>query len=191
VFKNFMVLLCFAAGATALLHAQAYPTEEKAGELQVGGGFALAKPSYVTNYFYGPEIYASFDFRDHIGIQFDFHYVSNSSAAPLLTEHSYTIGPRYVWHKGRFDPYLKFQVGRGVFNFSSLNCGTGGCSYQTDANLAYNLFAMGGGVDMHLRPNLNLRLADIQYEDWLSFPSSGGGGLTPLVVSFGAAYHFH
>ena len=189
---KWILILCLAAGAAPLLHAQAYPTEEKAGELQAGAAFAIAKPSYVSNYFFGPAIYASFDFRDHIGIQFDFHYLSNSSADPLLTEHSYAIGPRYVWHRGRFDPYVKLQYGRGVFNFSSLNCSSGTqCSYQTTANLAYNMFAMGGGVDFHLKPNLNLRLADFQYEDWLSFPSSGGAGLTPMVLTTGVAYHFH
>jgi opacity protein-like surface antigen len=55
------------------------------------------------------------------------------------------------------------------------------------ANLAYNIFAIGAGVDYHVLPGLNVR-AEYEYQQWLSFPPNG---LTPKIFSVGAAYRFH
>lgn len=54
------------------------------------------------------------------------------------------------------------------------------------ANLAYNEYVIGGGVDFALLSRINLR-ADYEYQTWLSFPSNR---LTPQLVSIGVAYHF-
>jgi hypothetical protein len=78
------------------------------------------------------------------------------------------------------------MVGRGVFSFAA---------YPNNPNvsagsLAYNMFAMGGGADYTLRRSINLR-ADAEYQQWASSASSFPNGLSPLVLSVGAAYHFH
>jgi len=180
VLKKILMLLCLTAAATTLLRAQEIPTETRAGELQVGGGYAGANPDYSEHKFYGPYLYTTFDFREHIGAEFNFHYLkeSNDTSGEGLYEKTYEIGPRYVWHvKQRFNPYLKFLVGRGVFQYP-----------HNSANLAYNLYSFGGGLDVNIKPYLNVRVLDFEDQKWGSFPPHG---LSPFVVSFGAAYRFH
>ena len=93
-----------------------------------------------------------------------------------MYERTYEIGPRYVRDYGRFSPYVKAMYGRGVFNFPPQNA----------ANLAYNMFAGGAGVDYRVLPYLNVRF-DYEYQDWSSFPPTG---LKPQLFTIGAAYHF-
>ena len=54
------------------------------------------------------------------------------------------------------------------------------------ANLAYNLFAVGGGLDYRILRHVNAR-ADFEYQRWMGFPPNG---LAPSLLTFGAAYHF-
>ena len=176
--KRILILVCLLAAATPLLRAQEIPTETRAGELQIGAGYSGADPDYSPHTFYGPYIYASFDFRDHIGVELNFHDVSEpSSFNEGIYERTYEIGPRYVWHIKRFDPYVKVEVGRGVFNYAF-----------NSANLAYNMYSVGGGCDLRTTRYLNVRLFDFELQKWGSFPPNG---LSPTVLSFGVAYRFH
>jgi len=176
--KRILILVCLLAAATPLLRAQEIPTETRAGELQIGAGYSGADPDYSPHTFYGPYIYASFDFRDHIGVELNFHDVSEpSSFNEGIYERTYEIGPRYVWHINRFNPYVKVLVGRGVFNYP-----------HDTANLAYNMYAPALGCDVRVTRYLNVRLFDFEYQKWSSFPPHG---LQPNIVSFGVAYRFH
>jgi hypothetical protein len=181
VLKRILMLLCLMAAVTPLLRAQEIPTEVRAGELQVGGGYAGANPDYSEHRFYGPYLYTTFDFREHIGAEFNFHYLkeSNDPSGEGLYEKTYEIGPRYVWHfkQERFNPYLKLLVGRGVFQYP-----------HDSANLAYNMYSFGGGLDYRATRYLNVRVVDFEEQKWMSFPPNG---LSPVVVSFGVAYRFH
>jgi hypothetical protein len=76
------------------------------------------------------------------------------------------------------------MYGRGVFNYPPL---FGDPKLGPIANLAYNIFAIGAGVDYHVVPSLNVR-AEYEYQQWLSFPPNG---LTPRIFSVGMAYRFH
>jgi hypothetical protein len=187
VLKRILILICLLAAARPLLlHAQEMPTEERTGELQIGLGYSRASPDYTPGHFYGPSIYATFDFRDHWGIEADFHDVKQSSGVQGyqgIYEKSYEVGGRYVWHPGRFDPYVKLMVGRGVFNFPYIAGTT-----TPSANLAYNMYSVGGGVDLRVKRYLNVRLFDYELQKWGSFPPNG---LAPQVITFGAAYRFH
>jgi opacity protein-like surface antigen len=162
-------------GAATLLHAQASPTASRLGDLQIGAGFSTANPDYSPSRFNGFAVYADFDFTQHLGVEAEFHYVKGPSPDDFY-EKTYEVGGRYHRTYGRIVPYAKGMVGRGVFNFQ-----------YGIANLAYNMFAGGIGVDYKLKPYLNLR-ADYEYQHWMGFPPDG---LTPQVLTFGAAYHFH
>jgi len=176
VLKRILIIVgLLAATAAPLLHAQEIPTETRAGELQVGMGYSYSSPDYTEDHFTGPSIYATFDFRDHIGIEGTFHYVSGGNQQ--IYEKTYEIGPRYVWHVSRLNPYAKLLVGRGVFNYPN-----------NTANLAYNMYSVGGGVDVRVKPYLNVRVIDVEMQKWGSFPPNG---LTPIVATFGVAYRFH
>ncbi|MDR3734713.1 MAG: hypothetical protein P4L10_04155 [Acidobacteriaceae bacterium] len=178
--KRILMLLCLMAAATPLLRAQEIPTEVRAGELQVGGGYAGGNPDYSPHHFYGPYIYTTFDFREHIGAEFNFRMIKEGSdpSNEGLYEKTYQIGPRYVWHvKRRYNPYVKLLVGRGVFQYA-----------HNTANLAYNMYSFGGGLDVRVKPYLNVRVVDLEAQHWMSFPPHG---LAPMAVSFGVAYRFH
>jgi opacity protein-like surface antigen len=170
-----VVLLLALVHSAQRVQAQAHsPTASRTADLQLGGGYALAAPDY------GPHIngftfYGSYDFREHLGVEFDFHQV-NSRNGNDLYERTYEVGPRYVLHfRPGLNPYIRVMYGRGVFNFP-----------DGIANLAYNMAVAGGGVDVNVQKHVNLR-ADYEYQRWFGFPPHD---LMPQIVTIGAAYHF-
>ena len=170
-------LLAVAASA----HAQASPTARKAADVQIGGTFSVLNPDYGPSHWYGYGFYADVDFRYHYGVEFAIR--QQSGPEPILYERTYELGGRYVYPLGdRLAPYVKGNLGRGVFNFS------GGIPPIQVANLAYNIQAVGAGLDVHVLPGLNVRVIDYEYQWWDGFPPHG---LNPQVFSFGVAYHFH
>jgi opacity protein-like surface antigen len=171
-------LICF-VGLSRNVYSQAAPTATRSGDLQVGGTFSVADSDYTADRLRGYGIFANFDFRYHFGVEAEFHQVNDPSGSQVY-ERTYEIGPRYVLHYGRFRPYATVLYGRGVFNYPKVGPGLG-------ANLAYNIAAVGGGMDYRLTRSVNLR-ADYEYQDWMGFMPHG---LTPAMVEIGAAYRFH
>jgi hypothetical protein len=167
----FIVLLWTAPG----LHAQALPAGSRLGNLKIGGGFSTANSDYGDRY-NGGAAYFNFDFRPHIGVEGEFHFVKDSND---LYEKTYEVGGRYFRTYKRFVPYAKVMYGRGVFNFPPLPDGT-------RANLAYNLIAGGIGTDYEIKPWLYAR-ADWEYQSWFGFQNSS---LSPSILTIGAAYRF-
>ena len=178
--SSMLLAFIFFAGWTSALYGQAKPTATRAGDLQIGGTFSMASSDYSTNYFRGFGVYSSFDFRYHVGVIAEFHQLNDPRNLHGMYERTYEIGPRYILHYGRVNPYAKALFGRGVFNYPKVGPGLG-------ANLAYNVAAAGGGVDYHLSRSVNLRV-DYEYQRWLGFAPNG---LTPAIVGVGAAYRFH
>ncbi len=166
-------LTLFLCLGSCTLHAQARPTATRAGDLQVGGGVISADSDYDGRFkgFFG---YASFDFRRHLGAELEIHQIY-SSDGQQIHERTYEAGLRYRRNYGRLAPYAKIMGGRGVFNFPF-----------NQANLAYNLAAIGGGLDYNLTRRINLR-GEFEYQRWFDFQANQ---LTPSLISIGAAYHF-
>ncbi len=177
-------LICLAGLTCASLHGQATATASRVGDLQIGAMFNLADTDYRPNYFKGYGFYSTYDFKFHFGIEGEFHQINDPDAIEGIYERTYEIGPRYVLHYGRFAPYAKVMYGRGVFNYPPI---LGDPKSGPAANLAYNIFAIGGGLDYNVLPRINVR-AEYEYQQWLSFPPNG---LTPKIFSVGAAYRFH
>jgi hypothetical protein len=176
VLKRILIVIGL-VGAPAALLGQATPTASRAGDLQIGAGISNANTDYVPDRVNGPTIYVDFDFYRHFGIEGEFRFLKDSPSN--IYEKTYEIGGRYSHpFRSRYVPYAKLLYGRGVFNFASYG--------TTTANLAYNMFAGGVGLDYRVLPYLNLR-GDFEYQRWLSFPPNG---LTPTVITIGAAYRF-
>ena len=175
--RSIRFAFCLLALSASTGWSQKLPTASRAGDLQIGGGYSLGNSDYSNERFDGFAFYADFDFKAHWGAEAEFHQINQPKGNGLgnqLYERTYEIGGRYVYPIGRFKPYGKFMIGRGVFNYPS-------------ANLAFNMYAPGGGIDYHLLPWLNLR-ADLEYQVWPDFyPQT----LNPKVIVIGAAYHFH
>jgi hypothetical protein len=168
-----MALFLLLAG-TSTLHSQAGPTASRAGDAQVGAGYIAAKPDYVQQTYQGFAVYGDFDFRLHYGVEAEFHQIGSGNG-DQTSERTYEIGGRYLRTYGPLVPYIKGMVGRGVFNYPN-----------GIANLAYNVFAGGAGVDLKLGDHLRVR-GDCEFQKWSSFPN---GGLMPRLVTIGVAYHF-
>jgi opacity protein-like surface antigen len=168
-----LAVLC----ASTRAPAQSGPTASRVGDLQIGGGFVYARSNYnftpIT--LYGGAGYIDFAKRPHWGGEFDFHQTKASSDSTIY-ERTYEIGPRIFFQRGPLIPYAKVMYGRGVYNF-----------HNNIANVAYNMYTFGGGLDYELRRSINLR-ADYEYQTWMSFPITD---LHPSVVTIGVAYHFH
>lgn len=190
--KKYALLLCLAASTVPALHGQADFTASKLIDIQVGGSVVGALsdykpvPTYSNNYkFLGYGIYSTIDFLPHIGLMLNFNQVDARSPKTEY-ERTYEIGGRYFVRYGRLKPYVKAMYGRGVFNFPPPpNNPTG----PAEANLAYNLFALGGGADFRLKPYLNLR-AEYEWQKWAGDQYLLSNGITPQLFSIGAAYHF-
>ena len=171
-----------------MLYAQASPTASRSGDAQIGGGYTTSTSDYGKR-FTGYNIYGDFDFTPHIGVEAEYHKVSAASPS-ILYEKTYEIGARYFRTYGPIRPYVKIMVGRGVFNYPPNPLPAS--QTVAGANLAYNMYAPGAGVDIRIRQWLFLR-ADYEYQQWPSFkgtPTGPANGLTPQPFSVGAAYHF-
>ncbi len=162
-------------GSASILHAQSEPTASRLGDLKIGGGLSVANSDYGGQYT-GGSAYFDFDFLPHIGLEGQFHFVKDSSD---LYEKTYEVGGRYYRIHRKFAPYAKVMYGRGVFNFPLLPNGS-------RANLAYNLMAVGAGVDYRVKPWLYVRV-DGEYQNWFGFENSS---LSPAIFTVGAAYRF-
>ncbi|HEY6377478.1 MAG TPA: outer membrane beta-barrel protein [Edaphobacter sp.] len=176
MFTRIFIFLALLGGISSL-HAQATPTASRRGDLQIGGGYTNANTDYLPYRVSGGTAYFTYDFKPHFGLEGDFRFIKDSPTN--YYEKSYEIGGRYFrTYKDRWVPYARVMYGRGVFNFAN--------NGVTTANLAYNLVAGGAGLDYKLRPYLNIR-GDYQYQRWFGFPQNG---LTPGLITIGAAYHF-
>jgi opacity protein-like surface antigen len=182
--SRILLLICLVSFTSTRLHGQATPTASAGGDLQIGAMFIYGNSDYRPDNFKGYGFYTTFDFKYHIGIEGEFHQLNDPDATDGVYERTYEIGPRYVLHYGRYHPYAKLMYGRGVFNYPPV---FGDPKTGPAANLAYNLGAIGAGVDYRVLPGMNVR-ADFEYQKWPSFPLNG---LSPWIVSIGAAYRFH
>jgi hypothetical protein len=166
--------LALLLGGASVLHAQATTTASRAGDLQIGLGFSIAKPDYATQFFQGVTAYVDFNRRSHFGLEAQFHQIS-STGSDQSYQRTYEVGGRYFRTYGPIVPYLKVLIGRGDFNYPY---------GQTD--LSYNLYAGAIGADYVVGAHLRLR-ADYELQSWYSFPNEG---LTPQILSVAVAYHF-
>lgn len=175
VLTRIFVFILLLSGAS-LLHAQASPTASRVADLKIGGGYVNADTNYLSNRVGGGMGYFNYDFKPHLGVEGEFHFIKDSPSNTY--QKTYEIGGRYYRTYGKWVPYGKVLYGRGVFNFAS--------SGVTYANLAYNLMAAGVGVDYKLHHHVYLR-GDFEYQNWFGFPQSN---LQPTLITIGAAYHF-
>ncbi len=149
------------------------PTASRRADLQLGGSVMLARSDYGSH-LTGGGFYGTYDFRPHLGVEVAFHQL-NSSMNDQLYERTYEVGGRYVLHFSRINPYAHVMYGRGVFNYP-----------QNIANLAYNIAAVAGGIDLNVTKHINAR-GEFEYQRWFGFPLND---LTPQLGTIGVAYHF-
>jgi hypothetical protein len=178
--KTFMTMGALAGVLTvsAIAKGQALPTATAAGNLQIGGGYTYAKPDYGDVSIKGATAFADFDFSPHAGIEANFHYIALVTPSDLA-EDSIMVGPRFILPRGRLNIYAKAVFGTGdlVIQEAQDNAGR-----QAGYYFAYGF---GGGLDIRATEHIEIRAIDVESQHW-----SYQTGLTPLVVTIGAAYRF-
>jgi opacity protein-like surface antigen len=172
-------LLAGVLSICSLGNAQAKPTAVAKGSLQVGGGVSYASPDYGQESIKGVSGFIDFDFTPHLGLEGAVHYIALVTPQDLA-ENTFLIGPRYVWHKGRFSPYGKLLGGRGDLAIQETQDNPGKYSGN------YFAYAFGGGLDIDVTRHIIVRAIDFEYQQWPNL----GNGLTPTVITIGAAYRF-
>jgi hypothetical protein len=118
----------------------------------------------------GAGAFVDADTSGHYGIEAEGRWVEFHQRADVHAE-TYSIGGRYHFVFGRFQPYAKGLVGFGDFNFP-YNYATG----------RYLIVTAGGGVDYRWTHRITLRIADFEYQDWPQFTY---GNMTSLNGSVG------
>jgi Outer membrane protein beta-barrel domain len=156
-----------------LLHGQALPAARGGSHLVAGGYFSTFRPDYGTNWLSGIGAYADLNVGAHLSVEAEARFLRFNQVVDVH-EDNYLVGPRYRWHYGRFQPYAKFLLGNGQFNFP-FNYAHGG----------YFMFAPGGGLDITLKHHFVVRAIDYEYQHWSSFQ---GSSLSPNGFSFGIGY---
>ncbi len=178
--RQFVASLIFASSASIALHAQASPTAERLAVVQVGAGLNIVQPDYNPGTVFGYSIYGDYDFTSHIGIEGDIH-IGNVITPSDIGESSFLLGPRYVFHRGRFHPYGKALLGLGIFTFEPVYVNS------SSSSSTHKIYALGGGLDITLKRRWNVRAIDFEYQRWPGFVANG---LTPINATVGAAYRF-
>jgi hypothetical protein len=147
--------------------------------MQLGFAGTRVSPDIGPTHASGGTIYGDFDFVHNIGLEGDIHLASWRTH-DFIGEDSYLLGPRYSFHYRRVDVY-----GKALF-------GIGRLLYQTNGNqggygATYKIYAFGGGLDIHTIRHLNIRLIDLEEQEW---PGYNPGGLSPFATTAGLAYAF-
>lgn len=182
--KTCLLSLVFSLAAVlpSALHAQATAAATRGGIAQVGVAYTASnEDEYVGDWLQGMTIYGTFDLNNHIGIEGNVHLDSLFKSYYNYHESSYDAGVRWAQHYRKFTPYAKGLIGIGVASAPSPTQIEDRSTPGT-----YFLFALGAGLDYSLSNKINLR-ADFEYQRWPNFPAHG---LTPPLLSIGAAWRF-
>ena len=179
--KTFMMIGALASvlALPSMGRAQALPTATAKGSFEVGFGYTYSNPDYGQKSIQGVTLYSDFDFGMHVGVEADIHYVA--LITPLdLAENTYLIGPRIILPHGRFKLYGKVLIGMGdlVVQEEQDNIG--------HPSGFYFAYAGGGGLDIRASEHLTIRAIDVEAQKWPNY----GNGLSPFVLTVGAAYRF-
>ena len=164
-------ILTLAVGLAGLARAQTVPAGDKGG-LAIWAG-ATASGNYVQygeRKMVGVTGFVDADTRRRLGIEAEGQWVEFRQSANVHIE-TYSIGGRYHFNLGKFQPYAKGLVGFGDFNFP-YNLATG----------RFLVVTGGGGLDLRLSRRIYVRAADIEYQNWPQFTF---GNLTTLSASAG------
>ncbi len=157
----------------SLLRGQVEAAGRGGSHLNAGGFFSAFRPDYGSNELLGIGFYADFNVASHLSAEAEGRFLRFNQSVDVH-EDTYLIGPRYRFHWHHTQPYVKFLLGNGQFNFPD-NFAHGG----------YLVLAPGGGVDINLGHHWVWRPIDYEYQHWSGFQSSS---LSPNGFSTGIAY---
>jgi opacity protein-like surface antigen len=165
----FLVLL--ALGTATAARAQVVPAGYQ-GRLRLAAGVAGSGDSlqYGARKMLGAGVFIDGETTSHFGIEAEGRWIEFHQRANVHAE-TYSIGGRYHFVRGRFEPYVKALAGFGDFNFP-----------YNYAYGRYFVFTAGGGVEYRWTHRITIRAADLEYQEWPQFTF---GSMTALNASVG------
>lgn len=171
-----LLLLPLSLGARSL-GAQALPTATGPGSyVAVGGAASVFQADYGQRYIGGITAYADLNPTWRYGIEGEARFLRYRTSEDV-TETNYLIGPRAALRFGPLRPYVKFLVGDGKITLPF--------HYAQGSFFTY---APGGGAEYMLGDRLAIRVIDVEYQFWPSFPY---GNLHPYGVSAGISFRLN
>ena len=192
--KHFIPIFAFflLAAAAVSARAQVVPSAFAKGlSLTAGGEASVFQPDYTgfgvparapfSQYLYGIGTYVDLKVTPWIQFEGEGRWLRFNQTDGIY-EDNYLIGPRLPiyrlrsWHA---TPYGKILIGYGKLNFENGN-GWG----------RYTQLAYGGGLDIKMSKRINVRLPDVEYQQWLYWTEGTGKSynLFPYGVSVGVSY---
>lgn len=155
------------------LDAQAEPTATGwAKRAELGGGLSLFQQDYGRRQIAGGLVYV--DIRPHwrYGLEGEARFLRASNVA-YISQRTYLGGPKIILspRPSTIQPYAKFLAGAAHITLPY--------GYASGTFAAY---APGAGVDVKIGDYMRLRLVDVEYQRWRSFPF---GTLSPYGISAG------
>jgi hypothetical protein len=185
-------VLALVAAVALSAYGQVVPSAFAKGlSLRAGGEASVYQPDYTgfgipehapfSNYLYGIGTYVDLKVTPWIQFEAEGRWLRFRQVDGIY-EDNYLIGPRlpiYRWHFRRATPYAKVLIGYGKLNFEDGN-GWG----------RYTQLAYGGGLDIKMSKRINVRLPDVEYQQWLNWTEGSGKtyNLFPYGVSVGVSY---
>ena len=167
-----LFLLLFSVSMCDRLQAQVVAPGRGGAHVVVGGFFSDFTPDYGPTDIQGLGGFVDLNLHGHLGAEGEMRFLRFHQTYDVH-EDNYNIGPRYRWRYHRYEPYGKFMIGNGQFNFP-FSYGHGG----------YLLISPGGGLDIHFH-RFTIRAIDLEYQHWFNFQNSS---LTPYGFSSGIGY---
>jgi Outer membrane protein beta-barrel domain len=168
--KRYLVTLLFFS-LTAVVHGQVVAAGHGGAHIVAGGFISSFSPDYGSSRLDGVGGWVDLNLRGHLGAEGELRFLRwNQTYA--VHEDNYELGARYRWRFGRWEPYGKFMIGNGQFNFP-FSYGHGG----------YLMLVPGAGVDLHYH-RFTVR-GDYEYQHWTNFQHST---LSPDGFTVGIGY---
>ena len=173
-------LSCLLLSAASLLflvpssQAQADYTASKGSRIQAGAGYLFLKPDYVETNIQGVSIWGDYDFWKFVGAEVSVNLGSIITPSDI-SENSYQVGPRFLYHRRRFTGYGKILFGRATLDKSN----------YVNQSIGYNIYSFGGGLEYKLTRRINIRAIDFDYQQWPNFEPHT---LSPIAITAGASY---
>jgi hypothetical protein len=165
-----------AAAAPRVAQAQVQAPGDQGGLIlsagAMGSGYSI---QYGQRKMAGITAFVDADTKRRFGIEAEGRWLEYFQTANVHVE-TYSIGGRYHFHAGRFEPYAKGLIGFGDFNFP-----------YNYASGRYLVVTAGGGLDFDWTPRITVRAADFEYQDWPQFTF---GNMSSFGVNAGIRVRF-
>jgi len=169
----FCCLFIPCCGSVRAVQAQAAYTATRPVRLQFGAGGLYLRNNFSPRPAEGVAIWGDLDFTRYIGLEAAVHF-GGLRAPDHIGQRTYSVGPRLSYRRKRLNVFATLGAGQGTISNQL---------YHTSST--YNLVSYGAGLEIQAAGRLQIRVASVEVQRWLSFEPHG---LAPFSVITGVSY---